>query len=181
MANCLFRTRALWAAHLPPLWAVGMSVMLSLAPSGVAFGQEIRISGTVTSSERIPLGGVTVRVQGSDTRALTDAAGRYTIAASGNGILSFSRIGHRAVQENIAGRTRIDVTMTAVAFLEEVVVTAYTTERRADITGAVASVNVDAVARPGSFAVAQAKAAATICVDATDWPGVVRAAGIRIE
>ena len=36
---------------------------------------------------------------------------------------------------------------------------------------------VDTVARPGSFAVAQAKTAATIYVDSSDWPGVVRAAG----
>src|SRR5664280_1914340 len=36
---------------------------------------------------------------------------------------------------------------------------------------------VDTVARPGSFAVAQAKTAATIYVDSNDWPGVVRAAG----
>ena len=183
MANCMLRIRALWAAHLPPLWAVGMSVMLSLAPSRVAFGQEIRISGTVTSSERIPLGAVTVRVQGSDTRALTDAAGRYTIAAPASGILSFSRIGHRAVQENIAGRTRIDVTMTAVAFLEEVVVTAYTTERRADITGAVASVNVDAVARPTTASVLQRLTANVpgVVVEASGSPGsrsTVRVRGI---
>ncbi|MBZ5582455.1 MAG: glycosyl hydrolase 115 family protein [Acidobacteriia bacterium] len=34
---------------------------------------------------------------------------------------------------------------------------------------------VETVARPGSFAVAQGKTAATLWVDAADWPGVVRA------
>ena len=62
-------------------------------------------------------------------------------SAPPNGVLSFSRIGQKAVQETIAGRTTIDVTMEAIAFLEEVLVTAYTTERRADITGAVSSVS----------------------------------------
>jgi hypothetical protein len=36
---------------------------------------------------------------------------------------------------------------------------------------------VETAARPGSFAVAQASSAATIYVDSSDWPGVVRAAG----
>src|SRR5512146_1643721 len=123
MTNRLLGGRALSTVHSPRLRSVGAGLGLLLAVSGVAFSQQIRISGTVTSTERVPLGGVTVRVQGADIRALTDAAGRYAISAPPNGTLAFSRIGHRAVQENIAGRTRIDVTMTAVAFLEEVVVT----------------------------------------------------------
>jgi len=183
MANRLLGEVALSTSHAPRLRAVGVALGLALALSGVAFGQQIRISGTVTSSERIPLGGVTVRVQGGDVRALTDAAGRYTVSAPANGILAFSRIGHRAVQENIAGRTRIDVTMTAVAFLEEVVVTAYTTERRADITGAVASVNVDAVARPTTASVLQRLTANVpgVVVEASGSPGsrsTVRVRGI---
>ena len=36
---------------------------------------------------------------------------------------------------------------------------------------------VETAPSPGSFAIAQGKAAATLCVDSTDWPGVVRAVG----
>jgi TonB-linked SusC/RagA family outer membrane protein len=184
MANRLLGEVALSTSHAPRLRAVGVALGLALALSGVAFGQqEIRVSGAVTSSEGVPLGGVTVRVQGSETRALTDATGRYSIMAPNNGILTYSRIGHRAVQENIAGRTRIDVRMTAVAFLEEVVVTAYTTERRADITGAIASVNVDAVARPTTASVLQRLTANVpgVNVEASGSPGsrtTVRVRGI---
>ena len=183
MTNRLLGGRALSTVHSPRLRSVGAGLGLLLAVSGVAFSQQIRISGTVTSTERVPLGGVTVRVQGADIRALTDAAGRYAISAPPNGTLAFSRIGHRAVQENIAGRTRIDVTMTAVAFLEEVVVTAYTTERRADITGAVASVNVDAIARPTTASVLQKLTANVpgVVVEASGSPGsrsTVRVRGI---
>jgi len=140
------------------LKAVGMSVVLALTLRGAALAQQnqmIQVSGTVTSVGHIPLGAVAVRVQGTEIRSLTDTNGRYAVTAPANGQLSFSRIGQRAVTETIGGRTKIDVNMEAVAFLEEVVVTAYTSERRADITGAVASVDVDAIARPTSASVLQ--------------------------
>ena len=184
MAKRLLRVRALSAVLSPYLRGVAGAVVLSLAVGRVALGQQgIRITGSVTSSEGVPLGGVTVRVQGGETRALTDATGRYSISAPANGILNFSRIGHKAVQENVNNRTRIDVTMTPVAFLEEVVVTAYTTERRADITGAVATVNVDAMARPTTASVLQRLTANVpgVTVEASGSPGsrsTVRVRGI---
>jgi TonB-linked SusC/RagA family outer membrane protein len=129
--------------------------MMVLLLGRSALGQEIRVSGIVTSPGHIALGGVAVRLQGTDTRVLTGANGRYTISAPPNGVLSFSRIGQKAVQETIAGRTTIDVTMEAIAFLEEIVVTAYTTESRADITGAVSSVSASEIERPTSASVLQ--------------------------
>jgi len=163
---------------------MGMSVFVALAMSGPMWGQEIRITGTVTSAtSRMPLGGVGVRVQGSENRALTDANGRFAISAPSNGQLSFSRIGQKAIQEAINSRTKIDITMEPVAYLEQVVVTAYTSQRRADITGAVASVDVDAVSRPTSASVLQ-KLSATVpgvVVEASGSPGsrsTVRVRGI---
>jgi TonB-dependent starch-binding outer membrane protein SusC len=184
MAKQLLRVRAVSAVHSPFVRAVAGAVALALVVTSAALGQaSVRVAGSVSSTEGVPLSGVTVRVQGSEVRAITDATGRYSINAPANGILSFSRIGHRAVQENVNGRTRIDVRMTAVAFLEEVVVTAYTTERRADITGAVASVNVDAVARPTTASVLQRLTANVpgVMVEASGSPGsrsTVRVRGI---
>ena len=98
---------------------------------------------------------MTVRVQGSDVRATTGANGRYTITAPASAVLVFSRVGQRPVQTTIAGRAVVDVTMAQISYLEEVVVTAYTEQRRADITGAVSSVNVDAVERQTGASVLQ--------------------------
>jgi TonB-dependent starch-binding outer membrane protein SusC len=140
---------------LHPLWAVGLSCIMVLMLGRTTLGQEIRVSGTVTSAGHIPLGGVAVRLQGTNTRILTGSNGKYTISAPPNGVLSFSRIGQKAVQETIAGRTTIDVSMEAIAFLEEVLVTAYTTESRAQITGAVSSVSASAIERPTSASVLQ--------------------------
>src|SRR6476646_8011061 len=130
----------------PRTYAAWLSVLMALVFSIPAFGQQIPVSGTVTNAAGMALGGVSVHVQGTTSRVLTDANGKYSIpSAPANGILSFTLLGQRGVQETIAGRSTIDVTMAPIAFLEEMVVTAYGTERRADITGAVASAHVETI------------------------------------
>ena len=57
------------------LRAVGLGLLLVLALSRPAFGQQVAVSGTVSSSEGQPLPGVTVRVQGTDSRAVTGVNG----------------------------------------------------------------------------------------------------------
>ena len=134
--------------------AVTMSLLLALLVSGTAFAQSV-VTGTVSSAGGGPLQGVTVRVQGTEVRSLTNQAGKYSITAPGTGTLTFTRVGQKPTQAAIGGRAVVDVTMEAVAYLEEVVVTAYTEQRRADITGAVASINIDAAARQTGASVLQ--------------------------
>src|SRR3954466_6231091 len=116
--------------------AAAMGLLLAMVLSVTAWAQSVAVSGTVTTAGGGPLQGVTVRVQGTEVRSLTNQNGRYTISAPSNGTLVFTRVGQKPGQTAINGRTTVDVTMEAVAYLEEVVVTAYTEQRRADITGA---------------------------------------------
>ena len=134
---------------------LGTSLLLALVVSATALAQQVSVSGTVRSASGNPLRGVTVRVQGTETRATTDAEGRYTISAPSDAVLSFSVLGRRPVQQGVLGRSTLDVTMENVAYLEEVVVTAYQEQRRADVTGAVASVNVDAAQKQTGASVLQ--------------------------
>ncbi|HMI47970.1 MAG TPA: carboxypeptidase-like regulatory domain-containing protein, partial [Gemmatimonadaceae bacterium] len=108
------------------LRAVRMSLLFALALTGKAFGQNLPVTGTVTSTGGTPLAGVTVRVQGTDQRAVTDAVGKYHLTAPADAVLTFSFVGQRPVQVTVAGRQSIDVTMAQVPYLEQVVVTAYT-------------------------------------------------------
>jgi TonB-dependent starch-binding outer membrane protein SusC len=137
------------------LCAVGMSLLFALVLSGTAFAQNQAVTGVVTSTGGTPLQGVTVRVQGADNRAITDATGRYRLSAPSDAVLIFSFVGQRPVQLTVAGRTNIDVTMAQIPYLEEVVVTAYTEQRRADITGAVSSLNIESATRQTSASVLQ--------------------------
>ena len=160
-----------------------MSALLALVVSGTALSQEIGVSGTVTAPSGAPLREVLVRVQGTDTRTLTDATGRYALRAPSDGVLNFSLLGRRAVQEQIAGRTTINVVMEQVPYLEEVVVTSYTEQRRADITGAVASVDLETMNRQTSASVLQRLDATApgVTVAASGSPGsrsTVRVRGI---
>lgn len=175
MEKMLLRRRALRTS--------GTSIVLAMLLHATALAQTGRVTGTVTTPGHVPIGGVSVRVQGADARTLTDANGRYAINAAPNATLSFSRIGNKAVEEAIRGRASVDVTMEPVSFLEEVVVTAYTTERRADITGAVSSVNVETIDRPSTASVLQKLSAAVpgVTVEASGSPGsrsTVRIRGI---
>ena len=102
------------------LGAAGMSLLFGLLFSVPALGQQIPVSGTVTNAGGIPLRGVSVHVQGTPTRVTTDANGKYSIAAApAQGLLSFTLLGQRGVQETIAGRSTINVTMAPIAFLED--------------------------------------------------------------
>src|SRR5437773_1259483 len=137
-------------------WIVATAALLMLFASGTAWAQQILVSGTVTSASGGPLPGVTVRVLGTENRSITDANGKYSInAPTPDAVLTFALVGQRPVQAAIAGRTTLDVAMQRVAYLEEVVVTAYTEQRRADITGAVGSVNIESADRTSTASVLQ--------------------------
>jgi TonB-dependent starch-binding outer membrane protein SusC len=172
MEKMLADRRSFRNGCLHRLRAAGLALLLASLPSVTASGQT-QIAGTVSSSGGTPLPGVTVRVAGSETRTVTDARGRYSISAPAEGVLMFSLLGRRAVEERIAGRTTVDIRMDPVAFLDEVVVTAYTEQRRADITGAVGSVNVDAAQRQTTASVLKRLDATTsgVTVSSSGTPG----------
>ena len=135
--------------------ALGIAALFALTFSGTAASQQAPVTGTVTSTNGAPLAGVRVRVQGTELRVFTNANGRFSIAAPENSVLNFTLVGQRAVDAPVSGRTVVDVRMEPVAFLEEVVVTAYTEQRRGDITGAVSSVNIETTQRQTGASILQ--------------------------
>src|SRR2546429_3010374 len=160
MNDMLQRQRWSGTRHLTFLSAVGRSVLFALTMCGTALGQEpaaqIEVSGKVTTPEGHPISGVAVRVWGSATSTATDAQGSYTISAPGDGVLTFNLIGFRGTAQGIAGRTTVNVALDrAIAVLPEVVVTGYTAQRRSDITGAVGTVDVEALQKQTTTSVLQ--------------------------
>ncbi len=136
--------------------AAGISVLFVLAMASMALAQETaQVSGTVTSATtHEKLWGVTVRVKGTPTQTVTDQQGRYALVAPSDATLQFAIIGFRGTEQAIGGRSTIDVAMDAApTMLSEVVVTGYSSQRRADITGAVTSVNLESVGKQTSASV----------------------------
>jgi TonB-dependent SusC/RagA subfamily outer membrane receptor len=165
------------------LFTLGLSLAFALMLSATASAQLVAVSGTVTSAAGVPLPGVTVRVQGTDQRTVTDASGKYRLSVPADAVLTFAHVGDRPVQTTVSGRPTVDVTMAAISYLEQVVVTAYTEQRRADITGAVASVDVDNAKKQTQASVLKALDAAVpgVTVQSSGAPGsrsTVRIRGI---
>lgn len=103
------------------------------------------ISGVVTSSEDgEPLIGVNVIVKGTQSGTITNIDGVYNIDVQPqNQILVFSMVGMKPIELNVKGRSNFNVIMDPdTKMLEQIVVTGYTTQKKADLTGAISVVNV---------------------------------------
>jgi hypothetical protein len=101
----------------------------------------ITITGTIKDEKGEPLPGVTVAVEGVANATSTDYNGKYTIKANAGQTLVFSFIGYKTVKRIINNESLINVSLEpASRDLTEVVVVGYGTQKRSDITGAVASV-----------------------------------------
>ena len=108
------------------------------------------VSGTV-SDDTGPLPGASVVVKGTTTGTQTDFDGNYTLLDVGSdATLVFSYIGYKTVEAAVGGESTVDITLEEDASrLDEVIVTGYGTQTRGEITGAVASLEVeDAVKLP---------------------------------
>jgi TonB-linked SusC/RagA family outer membrane protein len=109
-----------------------------------SFAQQRTITGTVTTKEGTPLVGASVMVVGQKTGETTGANGNFTIQVPANAKnLRISYVGYQAQDVAISGESNISVTLESSATnLNEVVVTGYGSQRKKDITGSVAVVNV---------------------------------------
>lgn len=111
-----------------------------------AFAQEQTVSGRITdANDNSPLPGASIVLKGTTVGTTTDANGSYSIVVDDpNTILVFSFIGYTSQEFPVSGRTRIDVSLTPdVQALEEVVVIGYGTQKRKDVTGAVAHIDAE--------------------------------------
>jgi len=127
-----------------------MILTLFLITGSLVMSQTVQITGTVTSSEDgMALPGVNVTVKGTTIGAITGSDGKYVLSAPASAqALTFSFIGFRTAEVAISGRTRIDVNLEQDIFnVEEVVVVAYGTQQKRDITGSVASVTGESVSK----------------------------------
>ena len=104
---------------------------------------DAQVTGTVIeATNREVLSGVTVRLNGTQTYASTDSDGHYSIAAATSDTLVFSFVGMQTRVEAIGGRYRVDVSLDEEhRQLNEVVVVGYGTQRRRELTGAIAGVS----------------------------------------
>ena len=109
-----------------------------------SFAQQRTITGKVTAQEGTPLPGASVIVAGKKTGETTAADGSFSIKVPDNTReLKISYVGFETQTISVAGQNSISVSLKpSNANLDEIVVTGYGTQRKKDITGSVAVVNV---------------------------------------
>src|SRR5690606_34666436 len=118
------------------------SVDKMLLASALDWEEQV-ISGTVTDQNGEPLPGVTVSVEGTTIGTATDIDGKYTLEVPDGATLVFSFIGFQTQRVAAGSRSVINITLVEdISSLEEVVVVGYGTQRKSDLTGSVAVVNV---------------------------------------
>lgn len=113
-------------------------VLLNLA---VHAQDKYTISGTITDASQMPIPGVNVLVLKTTTGTSTDFDGNYSIAVQSGDVLQFSYIGYTTQTIAITNQKQLNVSLVEdAAKLDEVVVVGYGTQKRSNITGAVAKV-----------------------------------------
>lgn len=102
----------------------------------------VTVRGHVQDELGKPIPGATILLKGTSIGAAADADGTYTLEApDATGTLVVSAVGFTSQEVVIGSRTTVDVTLkTDVKSLNEVVVVGYGTQRRAEVTSAVATV-----------------------------------------
>ena len=109
--------------------------------STLAFAQT-EASGTIVDNTGEPIIGATVMEKGTSNGTVTDIDGNFRLKTASGSTLVISYIGF-ATQE-LPAQAGMQITMTDdTNELNEVVVTGYQVQRKADLTGAVSVVNVD--------------------------------------
>ena len=104
------------------------------------------ISGNVVDPEGEPIIGATVMEKGTSNGVITDIDGNFKMKVAAGTTLVISYIGFNT--QELPAQNGMQVTMKEDATeLAEVVVVGYTTQRKADLTGAISTVSIDEIAK----------------------------------
>lgn len=129
-------------AYLPT--GVNMYAARAERPSASNVYQQTRIlvSGRILDSSGQPVPGASIIEKGTTNGVNTDIDGKFTISVKSGSSLEVSCIGYETV--SVAASENLSVTLKEdTQFLDEVVVVGFGTQKKVNMTGSVAAVDVD--------------------------------------
>jgi TonB-dependent starch-binding outer membrane protein SusC len=131
-------------SHYPDLIRLVMMFCIIAALSSHATAQSV-VQGIVKDENGLAMPGVNIIIKNTTNGTTTDQDGRYTLNVSASDeVLVFSFIGYNSQEVTLNGRSTVDVVLTPnIQSLQEVVVVGYGVQKKTDLTGAVASVNME--------------------------------------
>jgi len=131
---------SIYRKRIIDLWVFIFLLLLS----DLLIAQKI-ITGKITDSNNQPVAGSTISVKGTNLITQSDTSGNFSVfVPGGKKTITISSVGYISQEVNVASQNTVSVSLqTAMYNLEEVVVTGYVSERKREITGSVAVVNVN--------------------------------------
>ena len=161
---------------------LGLLLFAIIMPLSVN-AQNISVKGSVKDVNGEPLIGVNVLQAGTTNGIITDFDGNFELNVPADASLTFSFIGYKTQTVAVKGRKSISVVLQEdTKTLDEVVVVGYGTMKKSDISGAVTTVNQEAVMRRVPQNIGQALQGAAAGVMVTQQDGAPDAnAAIRIR
>lgn len=147
------------SSHLTILKRVGILLVFGLltCPTFLFAQTEFTVTGTVVDVNNSPLPGASIVEKGTSNGVSTDFDGNFSIdLSSANTILLVSYIGYDPKEISVEGKSNIVINLNENASaLDEVVVVGYGSQKRSDVTGAVASANLEAFEEAPNTNIAQ--------------------------
>jgi TonB-linked SusC/RagA family outer membrane protein len=118
-------------------------MLLLLANMGEVFGQSVRVSGKITDESQAPLPGASILVKGTSVGTVTDIDGNYSLTTTGqNPVLVISFLGYITKEIVVSNQEIINANLDPdISELGEIVVVGYGTQKKSDLTGAVATLS----------------------------------------
>lgn len=119
--------------------------------------KENKISGKVTDNNGDPVIGATVMEKGTTNGTITDFNGNFTINVADGAQLEVSYVGFKTQELKAVYGSNMAVTLKEdTEILDEVVVVGYGTQKKADLTGAVANISTDKLNTQSNVNIGQA-------------------------
>ncbi|MDB5022365.1 MAG: TonB-dependent Receptor Plug Domain protein [Mucilaginibacter sp.] len=121
-----------------------MCILILCTLSSLVVTAQTRVTGKVIGNDdKQPVIGATVKIKGTNVGVVTDVNGVFVVNAKTGDVLVISYIGYQAKSVSVTGPSLGTIALEVTnSTLNEVVVTGYQTQRKKDITGAVATVNI---------------------------------------
>ncbi|WP_461791678.1 SusC/RagA family TonB-linked outer membrane protein [Pedobacter sp.] len=123
------------------------STVFILIASTMVLAQSLDVSGVVVGEDGLPMVGVSVQVKDKSAVAVqTDRQGRFNIRAAAKDVLRFFYLGFEPQEIAVVKSTTLKIVLKEdVSGLNEVVVVGYGTQSRANLSGAVSSLDQKAL------------------------------------
>lgn len=110
-----------------------------------------KVTGEVLDATGEPLIGASVMVKGTTDGVATDLDGRFTLNVPMGATLVVSYVGYKTQEVNVNSDNLVITLADDTAMLDEVVVVGYGTQKKATLTGAVATVGSEQLSNKGTL------------------------------